>query len=276
MNPEVGVFLSTTGIPDVQQALAAVRGLGFEKIQLGRLADSYYTPAGGAALGKLLQQADLTAISRCIVDPSESYADIEAVRRTVGLLPAETVAERVAYSKRCLDTAAELGISLVTFHVGLLPADPRDSGYDRVHRSVNQIAAHAATRGITLGLETGQETAEELLTFIDRLETPVAVNFDGANFIAYGTADPLAALKLLYPRIVGVHLKDYAPPPDPGQLSRPAPLGEGVARVGETIDYLLDAGFAEPLILETYDSQDPLATLAAARTYVHNHLQGRS
>jgi hypothetical protein len=71
-------------------------------------------------------------------------------------------------------------------------------------------------------------------------------------------------------------LKDYSPPAAPGPLSRPTPLGRGAARVDVTIDFLLDAGFAGPLILETYDPVNPLRTLAEARAYVLNRLARRS
>jgi len=274
--PEVGLFLSTTRASRVEEALAMARQLGFSVIQFGKLAASYYTPAGVAEVAQLLQKEGLTASGLCIVYDGESYVDVGAVRRTVGLLPAELVDERVAYSQRCIDTAADLGIRLVTFHVGMIPTDPGDPGYQRVLGAVNRIAAYADQRGIKLGLETGQETAEELIAFLDRLETPVGVNFDGANFIAYSTADPLPALEVLYPRVVGVHIKDYAPPAAPGLLSRPAPLGQGVAQVDETIQYLLRQGYSEPLILETYDPADPLKTIAESRTYVLNRIQRAS
>jgi L-ribulose-5-phosphate 3-epimerase len=266
--PEVGVFLSTSRIPNVADALAAVQTLGFRAVQLGKLADSAYSAAGVRDLARLLQQHGLVASSLCIVYDGESYANIDAVYRTVGLLPPETVADRVAYSQRCVNAAVDLGITLVTFHIGMLPADPADPGYQRIQDAVDQIAANAAKRGVKIGLETGQETAVELLAFIARLATPVGVNFDGANFIAYGTADPVAALEVLYPQIIGVHIKDYALPAAPGLLSRSAPLGQGAARVDDTVRYLLNAGFAGPLILETYDSVNPLQTLAEARAYL--------
>lgn len=273
---EVGVFLSTTRIKDVGAALAAVRALGFRVVQLGKLDDHDYSPSGARELATLLEQTDLDVTSLCIVYNGESYASVDAVRETVGLLPAATVDERIAYSRRCITTAADLGIPLVTFHVGLLPPDPEDPGYRRVHDAVNRIAVDAAKKGIRLGLETGQETAEELLAFLDSLEVPVGVNFDGANFIAYQTENPLRALARLFPRVVGVHVKDYWPPSEPGLLSLPAPLGQGAARVDETLDYLLASGFASPLILETYAKDDPLRTLADARTYVLTYLRRRS
>jgi len=271
--PEVGLFLSTTRLSEVDRALAAAREIGFRTIQFGKLAERYYSPTGAQELARLLNQEGLIASGLCIVYDGESYADLSAVHRTVGLLPTETVEERVRYSQCCIDTAADLGIRLVTFHVGMLPADPDDPGYQRLQRAVDQIASYAHRREIEIGLETGQETAEELLALLARLDTPVGINFDGANFIAYSTADPIAALAALYPRVVGVHIKDYAVPTAPGLLSRPAPIGQGAARVDETIRFLLTAGFPGPLILETYDTVDPLRTIAEARVYVLDRIQ---
>lgn len=271
--PEVGLFLSTARASRVEEAMALARNLGFSVIQFGKLAASYYTRDGAEELARLLETRGLRASGLCIVYDEESYRDVEAVRQTVGLLPSELVEERVAYSQRCIDTAADLGIRLVTFHVGMIPADPDDPGYQRVLAAVNRIASYANQRGINLGLETGQETAEELIDFLDRLDTRVGVNFDGANFIAYSAEDPLAALETLYPRVVGVHIKDYAPPAAPGLLSRPAPLGQGVSRVDETIRFLLKAGYADPLILETYDPVDPQRTIAESKAYVLDQIR---
>jgi len=127
---------------------------------------------------------------------------------------------------------------------------------------------YSQARGVRLGLETGQETAEELLAFIERLRVPVGVNFDGANFVAYDMQDPLAALEVLRPHLVGVHLKDYTLPTSPELLGRPCPLGGGAARVAETISFLAKSGYTDPLILETYDGTDPIQTLTMARKQV--------
>jgi sugar phosphate isomerase/epimerase len=270
--PEIGVFLSTTRIGDPAEALLAVRGLGFRVVQLGKLPDRYYTAEGVQEIVRLLARERLEAVSLCVVFDGESYANVSAVRETVGFLPAQTLAERQRYTERCITAASTLGIPLVTFHVGLLPADPDDLDYRRIEEAVGQVATFAAQKGVTLGLETGQETAEELVTFISRLPVQVGVNFDGANFIAYGEGDPLEALEFLYPRVIGVHLKDYAVPAAPGLLSRPAPMGKGAARADETIDFLYHARFSRPLILETYDNHNPLQTLSEARAYVLDRL----
>jgi sugar phosphate isomerase/epimerase len=269
---DVGVFLNTTGITDPERACAAVRELGFRSIQFGWLPDRFYAPEGTRQLARMLQNDGLTAVALCIVHDGESYADIDAVRRTVGFIPAETVAARVHYSQRCVDAAVALDIPLVTTHIGILPADPHDPVYQRVQSAVHQLAVYAHGCGVQLAIETGQETAEQLLELIRRLEVPVGINFDGANFIAYGTQDPLDALKRLYAHTVGVHIKDRMPPPAPGLLGPSWPLGRGQARVDETLNYLRVAGYNGPIILETYTDADHLDVLTEARDYVVGRL----
>jgi sugar phosphate isomerase/epimerase len=265
---DVGVFLATAGIPDPDAACAAVHQLGFRTIQFGKLPERYYSPEGGRLLTEMLQRNDLEAAALCMVYDGESYSDLDAVRRTVGFVPSGMVEGRVAYSLRVVDTAADLGVPLVTAHVGIIPSEPEDPSYQRVQRAVAAIADHAQKRGVKLALETGQETADELIGLIDRVDAPVWVNFDGANFVAYSTQDPLEALSLLYSRTLMVHIKDYLPPPKEGRFIQPCPLGQGAARIDETISFLMERGFAGPLILEQYDRVNPLQTLAESRTYI--------
>ncbi|HEU5314980.1 MAG TPA: sugar phosphate isomerase/epimerase family protein [Chloroflexota bacterium] len=272
---DVGVFLNTTALADVAEACRAVRGLGFREIQLGKLADEYHSPPGRRRLKEIVDGEGLRAVALSIVHEGGSYATLDAVRRTVGFLPAETVEARVQFSFRCMDTVAALGIPLVTTHVGLLPADPDDEGYQRVRRAVERVARYAARIGVTYSIETGQETAEELLAFIARVDAPVAVNFDGPNFIAYQTQDPIEALRALYPQTAGVHIKDYLVPEAPGLLSKACRLGEGAGKVDETLHFLLEKGYDGPLILETYDRVNPMETLAFSRAYVLERLKAR-
>jgi sugar phosphate isomerase/epimerase len=272
------VFLSTTRRRDPAEACAVARELGFRVVQLGKLPDESYTPAGADALAGLLCRYELAAASLCVVFDGERYDTAESVSRTVGFLPAEPLAARLAYTRRCIDTAAALGIPLVTFHMGMLPPSLGDPAYQRVLRSVDEVAGYAVPRGVTIGLETGQEPAAELLAFLERCSVPVKVNFDGGNFVAYGTGDPIESLRLLYPQVVGVHLKDRRPPAQPGRIGPNWRLGLGTARVDETIQFLLHAGWEQPLILETYadEGDDPIETLAHARAYTLERLRRAS
>jgi sugar phosphate isomerase/epimerase len=273
--PDVGVFLSTTRIEDPAAACAAARGLGFRVVQLGKLPDACYTPAGNESLAGILRRHGLRAESLCVVFDGERYDSVETVSATVGFLPEGPLAGRLAYTRRCLDTAAALGIPLVTFHMGMLPASPADPAYQRIRRTVDEVGAYAARRNVTVGLETGQESPAALLAFLDRLDAPVKVNYDGGNFVAYRTGDPVEALQALYPRTVGVHIKDRLPPPEAGRIGPGERLGSGAARVDETLRLLLRLGWSRPIILETYAVQgdDPIETLARARAYVLDRLR---
>jgi L-ribulose-5-phosphate 3-epimerase len=272
--PEVGAFLSTTRIKEPAEACPAVKALGFRVIQLGKLPDSCYTPAGAKLLGEILRRNELEAISLCVVFDGEQYDTVESVSTTVGFLPEGPLAGRLAYTRACIDTASALDIPLVTFHMGMLPASPADPAYQRVQRAVDEVGTYAARRNVVIGLETGQESAAALLAFLDRLSAPVRVNYDGGNFIAYQTDDPLVALMALYPKTVGVHIKDRQPPKQPGLIGPGERLGKGTARVDETLARLVELGWSQPIVLETYAvrGDDPIETLTHARQYVLERL----
>ena len=80
--------------------------------------------------------------------------------------------------------------------------------------------------GVTLILESGQETAEDLAAFLPRVPG-VFINFDPANMILYGKGKPRAALRVLYPWIRQVHVKDARETKVPGTWGEEVPWGEG-------------------------------------------------
>src|SRR5439155_17279858 len=82
--------------------------------------------------------------------------------------------------------------------------------------------------GQTFRCETGQETPITLVRAIKDIGLDnVGVNFDVANLILYGKANPLDAVELLGPYIMGMHAKDGLYPTDPKQLGREVPIGQG-------------------------------------------------
>jgi sugar phosphate isomerase/epimerase len=270
---EVGVFLRSTGHEDPAKALEAVRALGLTLIQVGRLADRFYTPEGATEFAGLMKDAGIRAASVVIVFDGESYQDREAVERTVGFRPVALVAERLAYARRVIDFAAAIGTSIVTLHVGFLPKDPNAAIYQSMLKATDDLARYAAGQRVTIALETGQETAQELERFLDRITSArVAVNFDTANLILYGLDSPPAALKRLLGRVTSLHIKDGLPPADARSLGRETRLGEGRADVAECLHILRDANFEGALIIENYvwrqTKTDPIEELRRAKTFI--------
>jgi L-ribulose-5-phosphate 3-epimerase len=180
---EIGVFLRSTGHEDPAKALEAVKSLGLHLIQVGRLPDRFYTPEGAKEFAGMMVRAGVRAASVVIVFEGESYKNREAVEKTVGFRPIALLPERLAYAKRVVDFAAAIGTSIVTFHVGFLPKDPRDPIYEAMLQATDDLARYAASqKRITISLETGQETAAELEEFLGRITSArVGVNFDTAN-----------------------------------------------------------------------------------------------
>ncbi len=251
--------------------MRAVTGLGLDMIQVSKLPERYYTPAGAREFGALMKETGVHASAVVVVFEGESYKDQEAVRATVGFRPTNLIDGRVAHARACVDFAAALGIKIVTFHVGFIPAQTNDSAYRRMLDAVSDVARYAAAKGVTISLETGQETAAELIRFIGRIKAaPVRVNFDMANLVLYGVENPPDALRALLRRVTSVHVKDGLRPDNPHQLGTEVRLGDGQAQVKTCLRMLADAGFTGPLVIENYvwrRGTDPIDELKRAKEF---------
>ena len=270
---QIGVFLRCTGRDDPREALAAVRAVGLDMIQVSRLPDRFYTPEGAREFAGLMKKSGIRASSVVVVFDGESYRDRDAVEATVGFRPQASLEARLRYARRCVDFAARLGVKIVTFHMGFLPKDADDPIYQRMLDAVRRIAGYAESQGVTISLETGQETGEELARFLDQITgARVGVNFDTANLVLYGIDDPPKALRRLLDRVTSVHVKDGMPPEDPRKLGREVRLGEGRAEVEKCLRILSDAGFRGPLVIENYvwreSGADPLDELRRANEFI--------
>ncbi len=281
--PRIGIFLRSAQkepqITDPLAALKVVQSLGIHTIQVSKLPDRFYTPAGTAEFIGDLQQTGITAASVVAVYDGESYKDIPTIRDTVGFRPAALLPARIAYTKQCVDLAVALHSPIVTFHVGMLPDDTADPIYQQMLKATQEVVTYAGTKHVTISLETGQESAEHLLRFLNLLKGPrVGINFDMANLVLYGKDESLAALKKLYPRVTSVHVKDGVLPTSPTALGKETALGEGRGETRACLEFLKSKGFTGPLIIETYLSRntgsDPAQDLARSRDFIQKVYAG--
>jgi sugar phosphate isomerase/epimerase len=150
---------------------------------------------------------------------------------TIGLVPPETRRAGVEMLKRGADFAGWVGVPSITTHVGFLPENPGDPIYPGVLDALREIAEHCRAAGRAFWFETGQETPTALLRTIEDIRTDnLGVNFDPANLLMYGKANPLDALDIIGRYVRGVHAKDGEYPTTGRRLGVEKPLGEG--RVG--------------------------------------------
>lgn len=200
---------------------------------------------------KMFSDADIDITVVFCGFEGESYADIPTVKKSVGLVPKDVRAERLAQAKRIADFAQELGVSQTALHMGFIP-EPHEQDYHAVVAVAKELAEHCQSLGQDLLLETGQEKARILLQFIEDVNMPnLAINFDPANMILYGSGDPIKALNHLGKYVQGVHCKDAKWAEHPGEeWGEEVPLGQGDVKFMDFFTSLLTARYCGPLTIE--------------------------
>lgn len=253
----IGAFASVDAGLGVQ--LDVVKELGIPTIQLHAPQPSSRTKERAEAFKQQLAGLgiELTAVFGGF--SGESYESIPIVESTVGLMPPETRASRVAEMKEISDFASWIGCDVVALHLGFIPHDSSDPGYQEMIDVTRDLCAYAKNNGQNLHLETGQETADGLLQFLaDTGVDNLFVNFDPANMILYGTGEPIEALKKLGKHVRSVHCKDATWSDKPGESwGCEVPLGDGDVNIAEYLATLAEIGYEGPLTIEREIPQEP-------------------
>ncbi|MBM3725049.1 MAG: sugar phosphate isomerase/epimerase [Acidobacteria bacterium] len=237
---------------DPLETVREVKSLGARSGQLGVPGD---LDLAGAAAGwrAAIEAEGFALVTVFAAYVGEDYADIPTVERTVGFIPPGFRAEREARTLEVIDFAAAVGVRSFACHIGCVPEDRADGNYTAVRDMVRRICDHAASHGMNFALETGQEPAKVLLEFFEDVARPnLAVNFDPANMILYGSGDPIEALGILGPHVVSVHAKDgdWPNPAVAGSLGVERPLGSGAVGMERFVAKLREIGYKGTLNVE--------------------------
>ena len=253
----LGVFASIDAGLGVH--LEVAHELGVPTIHLHAPKKQSRTPERAAEFTRQLK--DLGIEISCVFAgfEGESYADIPTVERTIGLVPPETRAERVAELKEIADFAKLLGVDVVGMHLGYVPHNADSSLYQEVLNVTRDACRYLAANGQSLHLETGQEPADVLVKFLkDTGCNNLFVNFDPANMILYGAGEPFTALELIGPYVHSVHCKDATWSDKPGETwGAEVPLGEGAVDMAAYLQTLDKIGYTGPLTIEREIPQEP-------------------
>jgi L-ribulose-5-phosphate 3-epimerase len=251
---------------NARETLAEVKQFGLRAGQLGFPGE---LSLDGAAekWDAALTAERFTAITAVCSYVGEDYQDIPTVERTVGLVPENTRAERIARTKAVSDVARQLAIDSVACHIGFVSHDFGSASYTAIRDVVRDICDHCGKNGQSFTLETGQEPAKVLLHFIEDVKRPnLKINFDPANMILYGTGNPIEALGVLGKHVISVHCKDGSWPPvdNPKALGIEKPLGEGDVDFPAFLSKLKELGYRGLLNIER-EEQDQTKRAADIR-----------
>jgi L-ribulose-5-phosphate 3-epimerase len=261
----LGIILGVSRQPDA--AIQRVHDLGFPTCQVG-VQDTGDDAAGN--LRRALDRFSVEATSAVCTGPGPEVYDFYQGPLTIGLVPRQYRAQRIARMKAVSDFAAKAKIPAVQGHCGFIPENPGDPAYQEAVEAIREVAGYCRRNGQKFRCETGQETPITLVRAIRDVGLDnVGVNFDAANLILYGKANPVDAVELLGPYIQGVHAKDGLYPTDPKQLGREVPIGEGKVNFPVLVAKLKQIGYRNPLTIEREISgQKQTADILAAKAYL--------
>lgn len=219
----MGLIIGIGNDPDA--AMAKIKALGLPTCQ------AYAEEFGEGLAGKLvaaLEKYGIEATSIVVGGPGKEVWDFYGGPVTIGLVPRATRAARIAQIKKASDFAKECGVPAVQTHCGFIPENPNEELYKETVAAMREVAEYCRKNGQNFRYETGQETPITLVRAIQDVGLDnQGVNFDLANLILYGKANPVDAIEILGPYVQGIHAKDGLWPTNPKELGEEVAIGKG-------------------------------------------------
>ena len=265
----LGIILGLTSDPDAD--MKRVHDLGFPTCQLGIRGND---DALAAKLRDATKRYQVEVTSAVSGGPGREIYDFYQGPLTIGLVPRDTRAARIARMKEVSDFAKKAGIAAVQSHCGFIPENPNDPLYKETVEAIRTVAAYCKSNGQNFRCETGQETPVTLVRAIrDVGQDNVGVNFDVGNLILYGKANPVDAVEILAPYIQGVHAKDGLYPTSTDKLGEEVPIGQGRVDFPVLIQKLKKIGYKNPLTIEReIRGEKQTADILASKAYLEKLL----
>lgn len=286
---KVGVIVDSLQLP-LKEGLAAAKKMGADGVQIyavsGEMDPTNLTNKDRRELKDFIESIGLEISALC--------GDLGGV----GFQDGQQNKEKVEKSKRILDLALDLGTSIVTTHIGIVPNEKNSYIYENMQIACEELGVYAKSMNAYFAIETGPERAEHLKMFLDSLSTNgVSVNFDPANMVMVTQDDPVAGVKLLKNYIVHTHVKDgiNLKPVDPrdvyghlgygndmnhdkikemvtsGNFFREVPLGEGHVDFSSYFDALVEIGYTGYLTIEREVDLDPIKDISKAIAFIKKY-----
>jgi sugar phosphate isomerase/epimerase len=261
----LGLIIAIGKDPDA--ALAKVKDLGLPTAQL--FVDAF-EPGLGEGLRQALDKHGIEPTALVVGGPGKEVWDFYQGPLTIGLVPRDTRAARIAHIKKASDFAKQCGITAVQTHCGFIPENPNDPVYNETVVAIREVATYCKRNGQNFRYETGQETPITLVrTILDVGTDNQGVNFDLANLILYGKANPVDAIELLGPYVQGIHAKDGLWPTSPKELGEEVPIGKGKVDFPRIIARLKELNYRGAVTIEREISgPQQMEDVRAAKTYL--------
>ncbi len=199
----------------------------------------------------------------------------------VDLAEEEGWEEAIEQGKALLELAADLECGIWGAHVGVMPWETDDPGWERMVRGMAQLAEHGEQVGACVAIETGPEPPRIVRRLIETIGSEaIRVNYDPANLViwpallarkrgeqydrdrAWEQYEPVEGAETLGEFVVHCHAKDAIVRCD-GQYQE-VPLGTGWIDFERWVSLLDEAGFDGFYAIEREVGDDPVRDIREA------------
>ncbi len=235
----LGLIIAIGKDPD--EAMARVRQLGLPTCQV-YVED--FRPELAGKLRQALNKHRIEATSLVVGGPGKEEWDFYRGPVTIGIVPRETRAARMAHIKNASEFAKQCGIAAVQTHCGFIPENPNDPLYSETVAALRELVAYCQHHGQNFPPITLVRAMRDV-----GLENQ-GVNFDLANLILYGKGNPVDAMEILGPYVQGIHAKDGMWPTNPRELGQEVSIGKGRVDFPKIIDQLRKLDYRGAITIE--------------------------
>ena len=251
-----------------EKDLKIVRDLGFPSCQLSI---ETYSPELARRLSASLKKYQIIPTTLICMGPGTYKWNFKEGPSTIGLIPRNTRPERIERLKQGIDFCKAAGIPAVHAHFGFIPEDPHDILYIEFIDLMKPIGDYALKHGIDIYFETGQETPVTLLRAITDIGTGnLYVNYDTANLVMYGKANPLDGLKVIGKYVRALHAKDGKYPVNPDELGKEVPIPTGEVNFPAILSSLKTLGFKGSITIEYELGEQNSEYILKTKKYLEN------
>lgn len=225
---KVGVCVTFDSKEQIIEKIKMVVEEGFDNCQIISWKPEVWTDENAEFLKNLLTENGVECSTFWCGWEGPQVWDLYDGPLTLGLLPREYREVRVKNLCDGADFAKKAGIDLVATHMGFIPENPNDPEFLPMCDAIRKVAEHLKVNGQYLLFETGQETPTTMLRCFEVVGTDnLGVNYDMANLISYGKANPVDALDTIGKYVMNVHAKDAKYPSTGRKTGGEMPMGTG-------------------------------------------------
>lgn len=225
---KLGVQIILDKKSDIVEKIRKVKELGFEWCQIVCWHMDLYTDENAERINAACKAYGVSISSFWAGWSGPKYWNFIDGPVTLGIVPPDYRYQRTQELLLGSDFAKKLGVNKIATHVGFVPENPSDPNYQPLVSTIKYIASYCKANGQYFLFETGQETPVTLLRlFEDTGCDNLGVNYDTANLILYGKANPVDGLSVIGKYVMDMHAKDGTYPTTGRGLGHQTQIGEG-------------------------------------------------